>query len=88
MAGLDQRAARVNGRRITRQEGPSMNTDVLKGKWTQLKGNVRKQWGKLTDDDVDKIQGDSEILMGRIQERYGRTRDEAQREVDRWLQTH
>ena len=63
-----------------------MNTDVLKGKWTQLKGNVRKQWGKLTDDDVDQIQGDSEILMGRIQERYGRTRDEAQREVDRWLQ--
>jgi uncharacterized protein YjbJ (UPF0337 family) len=88
MAGLDQRAARVNRRRITRRERPSMNTDVLKGKWTQLKGNVRKQWGKLTDDDVDQIQGDSEILMGRIQERYGRTRDEAQREVDRWLQIH
>lgn len=65
-----------------------MNTDVLKGKWTQLKGNVRKQWGKLTDDDVDTIQGDSEILMGRIQERYGRTRDEAKREVDRWLQSN
>jgi uncharacterized protein YjbJ (UPF0337 family) len=64
-----------------------MNTDVLKGKWTQLKGNVRKQWGKLTDDDVDQIKGDSEILMGRIQERYGRTREEAQREVDRWLQS-
>lgn len=63
-----------------------MNTDVLKGKWQQLKGNVRKQWGKLTDDDVDQIQGDSEILKGRIQERYGRTKDEAQREVDRWLQ--
>jgi uncharacterized protein YjbJ (UPF0337 family) len=65
-----------------------MNTDTLKGKWTQLKGNVRKQWGKLTDDDVDQVQGDSEILMGRIQERYGRTRDEAKREVDRWLQSH
>jgi uncharacterized protein YjbJ (UPF0337 family) len=63
-----------------------MNTDVLKGKWNQIKGNVRKQWGKLTDDDLDQIQGDSEILMGRIQERYGRTKDEAQREVDRWLQ--
>ena len=62
-----------------------MNTDVLRGKWNQLKGNVRKQWGKLTDDDVDQIQGDSEILMGRIQERYGRTRDEAKREVDSWL---
>jgi uncharacterized protein YjbJ (UPF0337 family) len=64
-----------------------MNTDVLQGKWTQLKGNVRKQWGKLTDDDVDKIQGDAEILMGRIQERYGRSRDEAKREVDNWLQS-
>jgi uncharacterized protein YjbJ (UPF0337 family) len=62
-----------------------MNTDVLKGKWNQLKGNVRKQWGKLTDDDVDKVQGDAEILLGRIQERYGRTRDQAQREVDDWL---
>jgi uncharacterized protein YjbJ (UPF0337 family) len=63
-----------------------MNTDVLKGKWNQLKGKVRQQWGELTDDDVDRIQGDSEVLMGRIQERYGRTRDEAQHEVDRWLQ--
>lgn len=63
-----------------------MNTDVLQGKWNQLKGNVRKQWGKLTDDDVDKIQGDAEILMGRIQERYGRSRDEAKQEVDTWLQ--
>ena len=63
-----------------------MNTDVLKGKWTQLTGNVRKQWGKLTDDDVDQVQGDAEILQGRIQERYGRTKEEAQREVDRWLQ--
>jgi uncharacterized protein YjbJ (UPF0337 family) len=62
-----------------------MNTDVLKGKWHQLKGSVRKQWGKLTDDDIDQVQGDSERLMGRIQERYGRTRDEAQKEVDRWL---
>ena len=62
-----------------------MNTDVLKGKWTQLKGQVRKQWGNLTDDDVDKVQGDSEILLGRIQERYGRTREEAEKEVDRWL---
>jgi uncharacterized protein YjbJ (UPF0337 family) len=64
-----------------------MNTDTLRGKWNQLKGNVRKQWGKLTDDDVDQIQGDSEILLGRIQERYGRTRDEAQREVDKWLRS-
>jgi uncharacterized protein YjbJ (UPF0337 family) len=64
-----------------------MNTDTLKGKWNQLKGNVRKQWGKLTDDDVDQIQGDSEILLGRIQERYGRTKEEAQEEIDRWMRS-
>ncbi len=65
-----------------------MNTDVLQGKWTQLKGQVRKQWGKLTDDDMDQIQGDAEILQGRIQERYGRTKEQAKQEVDDWLQTH
>ena len=65
-----------------------MNTDVLQGKWTQLKGQVRKQWGKLTDDDMDKIQGDAEILQGRIQERYGRTKEQAKEEVDNWLQSH
>ena len=65
-----------------------MNTDVLQGKWTQLKGTVRKQWGKLTDDDVDQIQGDAEILQGRIQERYGRTKEQAKEEVDNWLQSH
>jgi uncharacterized protein YjbJ (UPF0337 family) len=62
-----------------------MNSDILKGKWNQLKGSVRKQWGNLTDDDVDKIQGDAEQLLGRIQERYGRSREEAESEVDRWL---
>ena len=62
-----------------------MNTDVLQGKWTQLKGTVRKQWGKLTDDDVDQIQGDAEILQGRIQERYGRTKEQAKEEVNNWL---
>ena len=65
-----------------------MNTDVLQGKWTQLKGTVRKQWGKLTDDDVDQIQGDADILQGRIQERYGRTKEQAKEEVDTWLQSH
>jgi len=65
-----------------------MNTDVLQGKWTQLKGTVRKQWGKLTDDDIDQIQGDAEILQGRIQERYGRTKEQAKQEVDNWLQSN
>ena len=62
-----------------------MNEDILKGKWTQLKGTVREQWGKLTNDDLDQIQGQSEQLIGRIQERYGLARDEAKRQVDAWL---
>jgi uncharacterized protein YjbJ (UPF0337 family) len=61
-----------------------MNSDIFKGQWMQLKGKIRTQWGKLTDDEVDQIQGNSEVLIGKIQERYGRSRDEAEREVNRW----
>ncbi len=62
-----------------------MNKDTLEGKWTQVKGYIRKQWGKLTDDDVDQIQGNAEILAGKLQERYGRTKEQAQEEVKRFL---
>ena len=62
-----------------------MNEDTLKGQWTQLKGAVREQWGKLTNDDVDQIQGRTEQLIGKIQERYGVARDEARRQVDSWM---
>jgi uncharacterized protein YjbJ (UPF0337 family) len=62
-----------------------MNEDTLKGQWLQLKGKVRQQWGKLTDDDMDQIQGGAEQLVGRVQERYGVARDEAKRQVDVWL---
>jgi uncharacterized protein YjbJ (UPF0337 family) len=61
-----------------------MNRDTLKGQWTQLKGQLRKQWGKLTDDEVDQIQGNAEILIGKLQERYGYSREQAEREIDRW----
>jgi uncharacterized protein YjbJ (UPF0337 family) len=64
-----------------------MNEDILKGQWTQLKGRVREQWGKLTDDDLDRIQGKSEQLIGRLQERYGWAQEQAQREVDTWLRS-
>ena len=62
-----------------------MNADVLKGKWLQLKGKVRSQWGKLTDDELDQINGNSEQLVGLLQERYGYAKDRAQREVDTFL---
>ena len=61
-----------------------MNKDIFEGKWTQLKGKIREQWGKLTDDDVDKIGGKYEQLIGRVQERYGKSMDEAKKMVDDW----
>lgn len=57
-----------------------MNQDILKGKWKQLKGNMRKMWGKLTDDDIEQINGNYELLVGKIQERYGHTREQAEKE--------
>ena len=61
-----------------------MNAEQLKGKWTQLKGSAKKKWGKLTDDDLDVINGQHEQLVGRIQERYGIAKEEAQRQVNDW----
>jgi uncharacterized protein YjbJ (UPF0337 family) len=61
-----------------------VNRDTLKGQWTQLKGQLRKQWGKLTDDEVDQIQGNAEMLIGKLQERYGYSREKAEQELDRW----
>ena len=62
-----------------------MNSDVLKGKWLQMKGEVLRQWGKLTDDDLDQIEGNAEKMVGKLQERYGYARDEAEREFDGFL---
>jgi uncharacterized protein YjbJ (UPF0337 family) len=62
-----------------------MNRDTLKGQWMQLKGKIRQQWGKLTDDEIDQLQGNAEQLIGRVQERYGYSRQQAEQEVDRWL---
>ncbi len=62
-----------------------MNTDVIKGKWTQIKGEARSQWGKLTDDEVDQIAGDRDKLIGKIQEKYGIARNEAEAQVNDWL---
>ena len=64
-----------------------MNEDTLKGKWKQLKGKVKSQWGKLTDDDIDRIEGDAEQAVGRIQERYGIARDVARKQWDDFCRT-
>jgi uncharacterized protein YjbJ (UPF0337 family) len=64
----------------------SMNQDILRGKWEQLKGTVRSKWGKITDDDVTQIAGEREKLVGKIRERYGVAREDAERQVDGWLE--
>jgi len=58
-----------------------MNEDILEGKWKQVKGNVRNWWGKLTDDDLDRIAGRSEKMVGVLQERYGWTKERANEEL-------
>jgi uncharacterized protein YjbJ (UPF0337 family) len=62
-----------------------MNEDTLKGQWNQVKGHLRKQWGRLTDDDLDQIKGSRDILLGKLQEYYGKNRDENERELETWL---
>ena len=56
-----------------------MNKDILKGKMDQLSGNLQQKWGKLTDDDITKIKGDSKIFIGKMKEYYGMTKEEAEK---------
>jgi len=62
-----------------------MNADQLKGKWHEWKGEAKVQWSRLTDDELDRIGGEAEKLVGAIQQRYGYAKDRAQREVDNFL---
>jgi uncharacterized protein YjbJ (UPF0337 family) len=62
-----------------------VNQETLMGDWSQLKGRIRKRWGKLTNDDLDQIAGDREILVGKLQERYGRGRGQVERWFGEWL---
>ena len=62
-----------------------MNWDLIEGKWTELKGQFRSKWAKLTDDDLEAVAGKKDELIGRIQQRYGIQRDAAEVEVDNWI---
>ena len=62
-----------------------MNWDQVEGKWKQLQGSARETWGKLTDDDLVKIEGKKDQLVGQVQERYGIAKEEAERQVSDWL---
>jgi uncharacterized protein YjbJ (UPF0337 family) len=62
-----------------------MNPDVLKGRWNQLKGDIRSKWGKITDDDLMQIQGDTQKMIGKLQERYGLKREQAEKDLTEFL---
>jgi uncharacterized protein YjbJ (UPF0337 family) len=61
-----------------------MNWDQIQGKWKQLKGSARQKWGRLTDDDLEFIAGNRDQFAGRLQERYGIAKEEAERQLDEW----
>ena len=62
-----------------------VNKDILEGKWNELKGRVKGQWGQLTDDDVAKLTGKQEELAGVLQQRYGYGKAQAEAEINKWL---
>jgi uncharacterized protein YjbJ (UPF0337 family) len=62
-----------------------MNSDELQGKWKQIKGSARQQFGRLTDSDLEMIAGQRDRLIGKLQERYGYLREEAQKRADEWM---
>ena len=68
----------INGR-------SAMNWDQIQGNWVKAKGKLRQQWGKLTDDDITLINGKREELAGRLQERYGYQKEQADKEIDNWM---
>lgn len=66
----------------------AIDNNVLKGKWKQFKGDIKRMWGQITDDELDQIGGDRMKLEGKLQEKYGYSKEKAREEVDRWMGTH
>ncbi|MEX2318454.1 MAG: CsbD family protein [Bauldia sp.] len=64
-----------------------MNRDIIQGNWNQLKGQVQQHWGKLTGDELDRVEGRRKELVGLVQEHYGYAREQAEQEVDSFLKT-
>jgi uncharacterized protein YjbJ (UPF0337 family) len=72
------------GEQSKRKVKDSSLHERIQGNWKQLSGSVRHEWGKLTLNDVEQVKGDVEVLVGRIEERYGVTRAEARKQIDMW----
>ena len=65
-----------------------MDTNILKGNWNTLKGKIKEQWGKLTDDDLNRIEGKKDQLIGKLQKTYGYTKEEAEKKVSSFEKSH
>jgi len=65
-----------------------MNWNQAEGNWKQFTGKVKETWGKLTDDEIDQIAGKRDILLGKVQEKYGIAQEEAEKQVKDWEKTH
>lgn len=65
-----------------------MNNDIIKGQWKMIKGNIKKQWGKLTDDDLTQMEGSFDELKGTLQKRYGFNEEMAKKEIDNFIKNH
>jgi uncharacterized protein YjbJ (UPF0337 family) len=75
-------------RALEAQEVQKVNSDQIEGNWKQFSGKVKEKWGKLTDDDLTRIAGKKDQLVGMIQERYGIKKEEAQKELDELYRAH
>jgi uncharacterized protein YjbJ (UPF0337 family) len=73
---------------LNEQKGDAMNRDIIGGKWQQVRGKVKEEWGKLTDDDLKMVEGKFDKLAGLIRERYGYTKEKAEQELDRFCTTN
>ena len=62
-----------------------MNEDILAGLWKQARGQIKKTWGELTDDELDQINGERDKLLGKLQEKYGYSKEKAESEIDRFI---
>ena len=66
---------------------PDVNTDTLKGRWNELKGKAKARWAKLTDDDLQQVEGKADELAGKLQKHYGMTKDKARQEIDSFCES-